>query len=134
MRCLNNEQKGGQAGSAGTTSQGYLSLANLSTSPPQVCTGVGATIEQSQNEAAISALKFLSDMGLESKSPVKSEIQTPVNNSKTSNRHHPLSNGGTPATPTNSNTPTTPSTPLTHNTPNAKNKNQTPRPHPAPVK
>uniref|UniRef100_A0A8D8VQD3 Double-stranded RNA-binding protein Staufen homolog 2 n=1 Tax=Cacopsylla melanoneura TaxID=428564 RepID=A0A8D8VQD3_9HEMI len=154
---------GCQVDSTGTPSQGYLSMVNLSTSPPQVCTGVGATIEQSQNEAAISALKFLSDMGLESMSPLKGDTQTPVNNNKTSNRHPTLSNGGTPGTATNSNggtpvtptnsnggppvtpqnsnsgTPVTPtsstgSTPLSHTTPNSRNKNRTPRPHPAPVK
>lgn len=43
----------------------YLSLVSLSTDPPQVCHGNGATIAASRNQAALRALRTLSKLGLD---------------------------------------------------------------------
>ncbi|XP_033210208.1 double-stranded RNA-binding protein Staufen homolog 2 isoform X2 [Belonocnema kinseyi] len=44
----------------------YLSLVSLSTDPPQVCHGHGATKTASQDQAALTALRTLSKLGLDS--------------------------------------------------------------------
>jgi double-stranded RNA-binding protein Staufen len=49
----------------GTNKNEYLSLVSLSTNPPQVSHGAGATIEASHDIAAVTALKGLADMGLD---------------------------------------------------------------------
>lgn len=46
----------------------YLSLVSLSTDPPQVCHGNGATINASRNQAALRALRTLSKLGLDNAS------------------------------------------------------------------
>lgn len=46
----------------------YLSLVSLSTDPPQVCHGNGATIAASRNQAALRALRTLSKLGLDNAS------------------------------------------------------------------
>ncbi|XP_018053280.1 PREDICTED: double-stranded RNA-binding protein Staufen homolog 2 [Atta colombica] len=46
----------------------YLSLVSLSTDPPQVCHGNGATITASRNQAALRALRTLSKLGLDNAS------------------------------------------------------------------
>lgn len=43
----------------------YLSLVSLSTDPPQVCHGNGATIAASRNQAALRALRTLTKLGLD---------------------------------------------------------------------
>jgi len=43
----------------------YLSLVSLSTNPPQVSHGAGATLEGSHNNAAHTALKTLASNGLD---------------------------------------------------------------------
>ncbi|KAI5711877.1 hypothetical protein M8J76_016838 [Diaphorina citri] len=88
-----------QSGPGGAPTQGFLSLVSLSTTPPQVCTGVGATIEQSQTEAAVSALQFISDMGLQSMSPLRTGPSSQQTNKSINNRLFPLNNGGPPGTP-----------------------------------
>ncbi|XP_067632657.1 maternal effect protein staufen [Eurosta solidaginis] len=42
----------------------FLTIVTLSTNPPQICHGVGISIEESQNDAARNALKILSELGL----------------------------------------------------------------------
>ncbi|KAH8307222.1 hypothetical protein KR044_007970 [Drosophila immigrans] len=42
----------------------FLTIVTLSTSPPQICHGVGKSCEESQNAAARNALKILSELGL----------------------------------------------------------------------
>ncbi|XP_014252626.1 double-stranded RNA-binding protein Staufen homolog 2 isoform X2 [Cimex lectularius] len=54
----------------------YLSLVSLDTDPPQVCHGSGSTTELSHDQAALNALRSLSEMGLDSISPAKKEQQT----------------------------------------------------------
>lgn len=51
----------------------FLSLVSLSTDPPQVCHGSGATTDLSHDQAALTALRALSEMGLDSVTPVKKE-------------------------------------------------------------
>lgn len=43
----------------------YLSLVTLSTCPPQVCHGAGLTVEASHDQAALTALNMLAEMGLD---------------------------------------------------------------------
>ncbi|EDW61628.2 stau [Drosophila virilis] len=42
----------------------FLTIVTLSTTPPQICHGVGKSCEESQNAAARNALKILSELGL----------------------------------------------------------------------
>uniref|UniRef100_A0A0A9YH86 DRBM domain-containing protein n=6 Tax=Lygus hesperus TaxID=30085 RepID=A0A0A9YH86_LYGHE len=51
----------------------FLSLVSVATDPPQVCHGSGATIDLSHDQAALNALRCLSEMGLDSISPAKKE-------------------------------------------------------------
>uniref|UniRef100_A0A1B6FUP6 DRBM domain-containing protein n=2 Tax=Cuerna arida TaxID=1464854 RepID=A0A1B6FUP6_9HEMI len=51
----------------------FLSLVSLSTDPPQVCHGSGLTTELSHDQAALTALRALSEMGLDSVTPMKKE-------------------------------------------------------------
>ncbi|XP_075233577.1 double-stranded RNA-binding protein Staufen isoform X2 [Lycorma delicatula] len=44
----------------------YLSLVSLSTEPPQVCHGSGKTTDNSHDQAALTALRALAEMGLDS--------------------------------------------------------------------
>ncbi|XP_049776933.1 double-stranded RNA-binding protein Staufen homolog 2-like isoform X1 [Schistocerca cancellata] len=44
----------------------FLSLVSLSTDPPQVCHGAGSTTDASHDQAALTALRALSEMGLDS--------------------------------------------------------------------
>ncbi|KAJ1526837.1 hypothetical protein ONE63_008401 [Megalurothrips usitatus] len=43
----------------------YLSLVTLSTCPPHVCHGAGHTVEASHDQAALTALQMLAEMGLD---------------------------------------------------------------------
>lgn len=42
----------------------FLSIVMISTNPPQICHGIGANAQESQEDAASNALKILSEMGL----------------------------------------------------------------------
>ncbi|XP_061401474.1 maternal effect protein staufen [Musca vetustissima] len=42
----------------------FLSIVMISTNPPQICHGIGANAQESQEDAARNALKILSEMGL----------------------------------------------------------------------
>ncbi|KAL0268852.1 UNVERIFIED_CONTAM: hypothetical protein PYX00_010660 [Menopon gallinae] len=47
----------------------FLSLVTMSTNPSHVCHGSGPTIEESQDQAALTALRALSEMGVDSVTP-----------------------------------------------------------------
>lgn len=47
----------------------YLTLVTLSTEPPQLCHGSGASLEESHDEAARGALEILSKIGLDNVKP-----------------------------------------------------------------
>ncbi|XP_055611066.1 double-stranded RNA-binding protein Staufen homolog 2-like [Uranotaenia lowii] len=47
----------------------YLTLVTLSTEPPQLCHGSGASLEESQDEASRGALEILSKIGLDNVKP-----------------------------------------------------------------
>jgi double-stranded RNA-binding protein Staufen len=49
----------------GSNKSEFLSLVSLSTTPPQVSHGAGATIEDSHDVAALTALKALTEVGLD---------------------------------------------------------------------
>ncbi|RZF34051.1 hypothetical protein LSTR_LSTR013760 [Laodelphax striatellus] len=51
----------------------FLSLVSLSTEPPHVCHGSGKTTDQSHDQAALTALRALSKMGLDTVAPMKKE-------------------------------------------------------------
>ncbi|CAG2054392.1 unnamed protein product, partial [Timema podura] len=57
----------------------FLSLVSLSTEPPQVCHGAGSTTDASHDQAALTALRALSEMGLDSVSPSGGGHKDPVN-------------------------------------------------------
>lgn len=42
----------------------------LSTNPPQICHGIGANAEESQEDAAKNSLKILGEMGLNEVQPI----------------------------------------------------------------
>jgi len=58
----------------------YLSLVSLSTNPPQVSHGAGATLEGSHNSAALTALRSLASKGLDSVNQVEQGVQAPQTN------------------------------------------------------
>lgn len=60
----------------------YLSLVSLSTNPAQVSHGAGVTLDQSHDMAALTALRSLSEMGLESVK-MKSEPDTTAGMTRT---------------------------------------------------
>lgn len=47
----------------------FLTLVTLSTEPPQLCHGAGNCMETSHDTAAITALKMLSELGLDNVVP-----------------------------------------------------------------
>lgn len=47
----------------------YLSLVSLSTDPPHVCHGAGSTTEASHDQAALTALRALAEIGLDAVAP-----------------------------------------------------------------
>ncbi|XP_021921213.1 double-stranded RNA-binding protein Staufen homolog 2 isoform X3 [Zootermopsis nevadensis] len=53
----------------------FLSLVSLSTDPPQVCHGAGQTTDASHDQAALTALRALSEMGLDSVAPSGSSMK-----------------------------------------------------------
>ncbi|XP_039301223.1 double-stranded RNA-binding protein Staufen homolog isoform X2 [Nilaparvata lugens] len=54
----------------------FLSLVSLSTEPPHVCHGSGKTTDQSHDQAALTALRALSKMGLDTVAPTKKETNS----------------------------------------------------------
>ncbi|XP_026275861.1 double-stranded RNA-binding protein Staufen homolog 2 isoform X1 [Frankliniella occidentalis] len=56
----------------------YLSLVTLSTAPPHVCHGAGHTVEASHDQAALTALKMLAEMGLDMFSNKKETSPSPT--------------------------------------------------------
>lgn len=58
----------------------YLTLVILSTEPPQLCHGSGASLQESHDEAARGALEILSKIGLDN---VKPKAATPSSNAAT---------------------------------------------------
>uniref|UniRef100_A0A6M2DZ61 Putative staufen n=1 Tax=Xenopsylla cheopis TaxID=163159 RepID=A0A6M2DZ61_XENCH len=63
----------------------FLSLVSLSTSPPQVCHGAGVSTDASHDQAALTALQMLSEMGIDNITPKKdlSSTNPPVVGSST---------------------------------------------------
>ncbi|XP_021696607.1 double-stranded RNA-binding protein Staufen homolog 2 [Aedes aegypti] len=68
----------------------YLTLVTLSTEPPQLCHGSGASLEESHDEAARGALEILSKIGLDN---VKPKGSSSGGNADESKSKPPLSNG-----------------------------------------
>ncbi|XP_058834357.1 double-stranded RNA-binding protein Staufen homolog 2 [Topomyia yanbarensis] len=68
----------------------YLTLVTLSTEPPQLCHGSGASLEESHDEAARGALEILSKIGLDNVKPKGSSAAAAPDESKSKS---PLSNG-----------------------------------------
>ncbi|XP_058465179.1 double-stranded RNA-binding protein Staufen homolog 2 [Malaya genurostris] len=68
----------------------YLTLVTLSTEPPQLCHGSGASLEESHDEAARGALEILSKIGLDNVKPKGSSAAAASDESKSKS---PLSNG-----------------------------------------
>lgn len=64
----------------------YLTLITLSTEPPQLCHGAGSNFEASHDQAALTALKMLSELGLHNVVPNKKCQETKKGTT-------PLSNG-----------------------------------------
>ncbi|XP_063219361.1 double-stranded RNA-binding protein Staufen homolog 2 [Bacillus rossius redtenbacheri] len=56
----------------------FLSLVSLSTVPPQVCHGAGSTTDASHDQAALTALRALSEMGLDSLSTASTMLKNEV--------------------------------------------------------
>lgn len=54
----------------------YLTLVTLSTDPPQLCHGSGASLEESHDEAARGALEILSKIGLDNVKPKGGAVAT----------------------------------------------------------
>jgi len=65
----------------------YLSLVSLSTNPPQVSHGAGASLEGSHNSAALTALRTLASKGLDSVSQPDQGGQAPQTNGLLKNGH-----------------------------------------------
>ncbi|XP_067010625.2 double-stranded RNA-binding protein Staufen homolog 2 isoform X2 [Anabrus simplex] len=53
----------------------FLSLVSLSTEPPQVCHGAGSTTDASHDQAALTALRALSEMGLDAVAPTGGNLK-----------------------------------------------------------
>lgn len=51
----------------------YLSLVSLSTNPPHVSHGAGPTIDDSHDQACLTALRALAQMGLDTVTATKQE-------------------------------------------------------------
>lgn len=68
----------------------FLSLVSLSTDPPQVCHGHGSTKNASRDQAALTALRTLSKMGLDSvtNSCSKKDKSCPPNSDSNSGIHN----------------------------------------------
>lgn len=49
----------------------FLTLATLTTEPPQLCHGAGNSIDASHDQAAIKALEILTELGLDNVKPKK---------------------------------------------------------------
>ncbi|XP_044741364.1 double-stranded RNA-binding protein Staufen homolog 2 isoform X2 [Chrysoperla carnea] len=54
----------------------FLTLLSLSTDPPQVCHGAGDSTDESHDQAALSALRVLSEMGLDNKIQLENKKDT----------------------------------------------------------
>ncbi len=52
----------------------YLSLVSLSTNPPQVSHGSGVTLDASHDQAALTALRALAELGIDSVATEKDKI------------------------------------------------------------
>nr|XP_029709782.1 double-stranded RNA-binding protein Staufen homolog 2 [Aedes albopictus] len=70
----------------------YLTLVTLSTEPPQLCHGSGASLEESHDEAARGALEILSKIGLDNVKP-KGSSAAGGSSADESKSKPPLSNG-----------------------------------------
>lgn len=72
----------------------YLTLVTLSTEPPQLCHGSGASLEESHDEAARGALEILSKIGLDNVKPKGSSSSTVAGGGADESKSKPpLSNG-----------------------------------------
>lgn len=55
----------------------YLTLITLNTDPPQLCHGSGKTLEASHDQAALTTLNLLSELGLDNVRPKAATATTP---------------------------------------------------------
>ncbi|XP_053690443.1 maternal effect protein staufen-like [Sabethes cyaneus] len=70
----------------------FLTLVTLSTEPPQLCHGSGASLEESHDEAARGALEILSKIGLDNVKPKGSGMAAPPGRDESKSKSA-LSNG-----------------------------------------
>lgn len=61
----------------------YLTLITLNTEPPQLCHGSGKTLEASHDQAALTTLNLLSELGLDNVRPKKVAEVVAVTKKKT---------------------------------------------------
>ncbi|KAG8226604.1 hypothetical protein J437_LFUL007296 [Ladona fulva] len=72
----------------------FLSLVSLSTEPPQVCHGAGKTTDASHDQAALTALRALSELGLDSVTSSGSSLKKDIGGPAKSSINNSIGNSG----------------------------------------